>query len=244
MAGVRKKRRKKRIKYVGRRYSIRALLFSLMLVLATFFFFQSPFFDVSAIAVTGNATLSKPEARNLSGISKGTNIFRVDTSDVEDKLLLNPFVASVDVSRDLPQTISLSIVEHEPIAVVPVTEGFIEVSKEGYCLKQCKEISSLDLPIVSGLGIKKAISPGLKVENKSLPLALKILELSNKKGTIAEVDVHNISGINIFTFSKVRILLGNNEQLEDKINLAMDIAAKVPNSKYIDVRFPKSPVYK
>lgn len=239
-----KRRKKKRIRYVGRRYSIRALLIFMMLVLTAFFFFHSPYFNVSAIGVTGNARLTKPQARKLSGIVRGTNIFRVDTKTVEEKMLLNPFIASVEVKRDLPNTISIGIVEYEPIAVIPVNGSFMEVSKEGYCLSHCTGISKLNLPVVSGLGIKKAVPPGAKVENTNLPLALKILNAAKEKGIIAELDLHDIVRMNMYTFSNTKILLGNKDQLEEKISLALDIASKVPNAEYIDVRFPKSPVYK
>jgi len=216
----------------------------MMLALSVFFFFQSPYFNVSAIGVTGNVALSKPQVRKLSGITRGTNIFRVNTKAVEEKILLNPFVASVEVERDLPSAISIRIVEYEPIAVIPVEGKFMEVSKEGYCLSHCTGISKLNLPVVSGLGIKKATPPGAKVENTHLPLVLKILNETKEKGIIAELDVHDIVRINMYTFSKTKILLGNKYQLEEKISLALDIASKVPNAEYIDVRFPKSPVYK
>lgn len=236
--------KKKRIRYVGRRYSIRVLLIFLILTLTVFFFFQSPYFDVSAIGVLGNSTLTKPQVRKLSGVVQGTNIFRVDTKAVEKKLLLNPFVASVEVKRDLPQTISIKVVEYEALAVIPVNGNFIEVSKEGYCLRHCSEISKLDLPVASGLKMKKATPPGSKVEEDYLPLAMEILNQANQNGIIAEVDVSDIQRINLYTFSNTKILLGDKSQLEEKISLALDIASRVPHAEYIDVRFPKSPVYK
>lgn len=235
---------RKRYKYVGRRFSIRYILVFLMLILTVFFFLNSPYYNISFVAVNGNSTLSKPRVRALSGITRGTNIFRVNTNTVEEKLLLNPYVASVEVKRDLPDTVVLSIAEHEPVAVLPYNGGFMEVSEGGGCLVNGAEMTNLNLPVVSGLGIKKGVPPGSAVENNRLPVALKILELGNQKGIIAEVDVHDLSNIYFFTFSKTKVLLGNQEQLKEKLGLALDIASKVPKSQYIDVRFPKSPVYK
>ena len=174
----------------------------------------------------------------------GTNIFRVDTQAVKEKLLLNPFVASAEIKRVLPHTISIKISEYDPMAVVPVAGSFMQVSKEGYCLSYSPEISDLDLPVVSGLNIKNKVSPGSKIQNKSLLVAMKILEYCNKDSLIAEVDAHDVSRLSLFTYSKTKILLGNERQLEDKISLALEIASKVPEAQYIDVRFPKSPVYK
>ncbi len=239
-----RRRRKKRIRYVGRRLSIRYVLIFLMLILTVFFFLHSPYYNVDFVAVNGNSTLSKPRVRAQSGIVKGTNIFRINTNAVEDKLLLNPFVASVEVKRDLPDTITLSVVEYEPVAVLPYNGGFMEVSDNRRCLVSNSQVTNLNLPVVSGLGIKKSTPPGSEVENKKLPTALKILQLANKKGIVAEVDVYDLSNIYLFTFSKTEILLGNEGQLEEKIGLALDIASKVPKANYIDVRFPKSPVYK
>lgn len=237
-------RTRKRIKYVGRRYSIRALLLFLMLAVTTFFFFQSPYFNVSEITIEGNTALSADEAVKLSGVTTGINIFRVDTESVKEKMLLNPFVSSVSIVRDLPHTIKITVLEYVPVAVVPVEGGFMQVSKEGYCLRECSEISSLNLPVISGLGIRKSTPPGEKVKNDRLPLALQIIDCCTEKSPISEIDVHDTKRLNMFTFTKTKILLGNDQQLKDKISLALDIASKVPSAEYIDVRFPKSPVYK
>jgi cell division protein FtsQ len=239
----RRRRRKKRIRYVGRRFSIRTMLIFLMLVLTVFFFLHSPYYNVKFIAVSGNSTLSKPRVRALSGITRGSNIFRLNTKEIEEKVLLDPFVASVEAKRDLPDTVVINIVEHESVAVLPYSGGFMEVNGEGLCLSNRTEIGNLNIPVVSGLGLNKRTPPGAQVENEKLPLALKILELSNKNGIIAEVDVHNPSKLYVLTFAKTKILLGNQEQLEEKISLALDITSKVPNAQNIDVRFPKSPVY-
>jgi cell division protein FtsQ len=241
---VPQKKRGKRYKYVGRRYSIRTLLVFLVLVLTAYFFFQSPYFDVSSIAVAGNSNLSSEEAVKLSGINKGTNIFRVDIQSVKEKILLHPFVASVELKRDLPDTIRIQVVEYVPAAVVPFEGGFMVVSKEGYCLRHCNEISNLDLPVVSGLGMKDGVPPGTKVDNERLPVALEIVNCCEKKESIAEIEVRDVNKIIVFTFSQTRILLGNDEKISEKMSLALDIASKVPNAEYIDVRFPKSPVYK
>lgn len=238
------KKRKRRYRYVGRRYSIRTLLVFLMLVMTAFFFFQSPYFDIAEIAIAGNSNLSSEEVVKLSGINKGTNIFRVDIQAAKEKLLLHPFIASTELKRDLPDTISIQMVEYVPAAVVPFEGGFMVVSKEGYCLKHCNEVSDLDLPIISGLGMKGGVPPGSKVDSELLSVALEVADCCDKKGVIAEIDVHDVYKICVFTFSQTEILLGDSEQLKEKIHLAFDIASKAPNAKYIDVRFPKSPVYR
>ncbi len=120
----------------------------------------------------------------------------------------------------------------------------MEVSIEGCSLKISSEISDLNLPVISGTGIEKSVQPGNKVENSRFSVALQVLECLGSNGTVAEIDVHDVQRINMYTFSKTKVLLGNNQGLEEKINLALDISSRVPTAEYIDVRFPKSPVYK
>lgn len=240
----RKGRKKRVIRYTGRRTSIRFFLLFLMLTVGAFLFSQSPFFNVSKVAITGNRSVPYSEAKRLSGVRNGENIFQVDTKSIKEKLLLNPMIASAEVKRKLPSTVDIKIKEFVPAAVIPVEEGFMEVSIEGYCLKISPEISRLNLPVISGLEIKKSVPPGKRVEQDQFFVAKEILECLGDSGTIAEIDVHDILRMNLFTFSKTKVLLGNDQQLQEKVSLALDISSRVPTAEYIDVRFPKSPVYK
>jgi len=235
---------RRRVRYAGRRYYIRVFLLLILLTTSTFLFLQSSYFNVSEIVISGNSTVSSREAEKMSGIQKGINIFRVDTESIREKLLLHPMIASVEIKRSLPRTVNLKIKEYVPAAVVPVEEGFMEVSIEGYSLKISSEISHLNLPVISGTGITRSVQPGNKVDNDKLDAGLQVTDCIGSNGTIAEIDVHDLMRINMFTFSKTKILLGNDQQLQKKIGLALDISSRVPTAEYIDVRFPKSPVYK
>lgn len=238
------KGRKRRVRYAGRRSSIRVFLLVILLTISAFLFLQSPYFNVSEIVITGNSTVNAREAEKMSGIQKGINIFRLDTESIKERLLLHPMIASVEVQRSLPRTVKLKIKEYVPVAVVPVEEGFMKVSPEGYSLEISSEISHLYLPVISGTGITRSVQPGNKVENEKLDVGLQVTDYIGSNGTIAEIDVHDIMRINMFTYSNTKLLLGNNQQLQKKIGLALDIFSRVPTAEYIDVRFPKSPVYK
>jgi len=242
-----RKQPRKRITYVGRRFAIRNLFFFLLLITALYFFFHSQIFNISRISVLGNHALTDEEVIDLSGVRKGTNIFKINLGDIKEKIKLHPMVEEVNAKRVFPDGLVIEIFEFKPYVLLPTEGGFIQVSSEGFYLKSIEHIGRTGLPIVTGVEIEKSAAPGDRIRAKGLDLALQILRPlnSNELRSIAELDVHDPSCINMFTPTGVKIILGSGEQASKKVRLALEIFSRLDREvEYIDVRFPKSPVIK
>lgn len=116
----------------ARRWAIRGgygLLGLLPVVLLSWVVLSSPVFDVDRVIVTGadSATL----VREVAEVPLGTPLVRVDVGAVRERVATLEAIAAVQVRRDWPGTVRIDVVEREPVAAVPVEEGFRLVAADG-----------------------------------------------------------------------------------------------------------------
>jgi cell division protein FtsQ len=110
----------------------------------------SPRFAVHSLDVVG-AKRSTPELlKAQSGINLGDNIFALDTDGAERKLLENPWISEVKMTRRLPSTLRIELSEREAAAVVALAEHLYLVTREGEPFKEVQPGDPYDLPLITG----------------------------------------------------------------------------------------------
>jgi cell division protein FtsQ len=77
-----------------------------------------PVLAVRAVRVDGLDTLPVDQVREAAGIAAGTPLLRVDLAGAAARVARLPQVASVEVTRDWPGSVVVTVVERLPIAVV------------------------------------------------------------------------------------------------------------------------------
>jgi cell division protein FtsQ len=92
---------------------------------------QTSVMGVNLIRVTGVSILDPEEVRAAAQIPAGTPLARVDTRVVAQRISALPPVASVDVGRSWPDTVTIAVVERTPVAVVPQERQFGLVDRSG-----------------------------------------------------------------------------------------------------------------
>lgn len=78
---------------------------------------------VDEVQVTGNRTLSTDDVRRAAGIAGGTPLAAVDTGAVQERVAGIPGVATVDVGRGWPHTVTVTVTERIPVAVADAPGG-------------------------------------------------------------------------------------------------------------------------
>jgi cell division protein FtsQ len=73
---------------------------------------------VRAVHVDGLVTLPTDQVQEAAGIGSGTPLLRVDVDTAEERVARLPQVASVEVTRDWPDSVVITVVERVPVAVV------------------------------------------------------------------------------------------------------------------------------
>lgn len=240
------KRREKNIKPLG-------LIYILILIICVYFFLHSPVFNISNIEVIGNKYLAQDKILELSQISKGTNLFKINKKNIKENIAVQPLVKNVQITRKLPSTLVINVIEHKPVGLVVCEDGFIQVSEIGTFLSLSRQIGDYKLPVISGINMEYIPGPGQAIENQGLSVALSILKKidSSLLESLVEINVQDTKHILAYTLHGIEIKLGSQNDMENKLIKLQEILNDIVNSvidensiEYIDLRFPNSPVYK
>ena len=119
-----KKRRKKRARVV-----FFGLLFVLMM-LTLAILSVTVFFNAETILVEGNNRYTAEELLDAGGLEIGQNLFRLDKFEVIDQMESLPYVKTVTIKRRLPNTLSVKVVENQPVVWVETETGAALLNEE------------------------------------------------------------------------------------------------------------------
>ena len=107
-------------------------------------------FAAETVRVDGEVRISEDDVRRLGGIDVGVNLFHLDTSTVERRLLGDPRVADATVEIELPDLVTLRIVERIPIARVELDGRAAVVADDGTFLPGTPSTSLPEIRAVAG----------------------------------------------------------------------------------------------
>ncbi len=182
----RKKRRKKH-------YLLRFVIF-VALCVGAYYLLTSELFDIHKIEVIDNNYFTSAQIIEKAGAKKGKNIlFETDAGDMKERLMHDPYIRDVDISRRLPATLKIKVDERTEKVAVPYGTTFVIVDDDGMVLR--KTNTEPQLPIVAGLTIKK-MEPGKPLdveENALLTDTLKMLKtLDGSDIYFKKIDISNV----------------------------------------------------
>ena len=122
---------------------------AVVLLLGALFFVatQTSLMGVSLIRVTGVSILDPDQVRAAAQVPDGTPLARVDTALVARRVSALLPVASVDVGRSFPNTLTIAIVERRPAAVVAQEDHFGLLDATGVVYLTVSDRPA-DLPLV------------------------------------------------------------------------------------------------
>lgn len=225
-----------------------ALLAVLIVLIVGFLFVNSNFFTIGSVIVEGNKYVTTEDIYSIAGISEPINIFRLNTTNIKDRLMHDLRVAEVSVKRNLPSTIVITIKERQPLAYVASSYGFVEVDKQGIVLAAFKSLKQVSVPMITGIRLENQYV-GDSVENAAVQAVLNYLARLDEHSLnqISEVNVRTPEQIVVYTNYSAQIRLGNNQHLDQKARLTNEIlqemSAKKMQVEYIDLNYA-SPIIK
>ncbi|TDQ55681.1 cell division protein FtsQ [Actinomycetospora succinea] len=83
----------------------------------------SPLLDVREVQVVGAAPDQVEAVRGAAAVEPGTSLLWLDADGVAESVRGLPRVATVDVSRDWPGTLVVTVAEREPVLAAPAPGG-------------------------------------------------------------------------------------------------------------------------
>jgi len=117
---------------------------------------SSPYFNIKTIEIEGAKYVDREALLVQGGIAPGVNIFDVDLTTVSAKLENHPWVAEAKVTRKLPGHVTMTVVEHQPAAIVMDEGNFLLLDANGAFFKELEPHDPVNeifkrLPLMSGL---------------------------------------------------------------------------------------------
>jgi cell division protein FtsQ len=95
----------------------------------------STLLDVTDVEVTGATPETLPAVRQAAAVPPGTSLVWLDTAALDGRVQTIPRVATVDVRRSLPHTVTVTVTEREPVAAVPMSAGVALVDGTGFAYR-------------------------------------------------------------------------------------------------------------
>ncbi|NMO93312.1 FtsQ-type POTRA domain-containing protein [Actinomycetospora sp. TBRC 11914] len=95
----------------------------------------SSVFDVTDVEIAGTSPETLPAVRDATRVAPDTSLLWLDTSALDARVQTIPRVATVDVRRSLPHTVTVTVTEREPVAAVPMGTGVALVDATGFAYR-------------------------------------------------------------------------------------------------------------
>jgi cell division protein FtsQ len=115
----------------------------------------SPRFAVRKIDVTGAQRRTAQDVARAGGLEIGANVFALDLESVRGRIAQDPWIESATVTRKLPSTIQIAVVEREPRAVVAISGELYLATRDGELFKKLGDREPADLPVVTGIDAQR-----------------------------------------------------------------------------------------
>lgn len=206
------------------------------------------FFRITDIQIEGNTVYSDEEILNSSGISEGMNIYLVKEQDVQRSILTkHPYVRSVSVDRDVPNSVVIDLECDSPSYYVELGGEYFVLSKnlrvlERFFDKDRMTEAHSDIRCFKASEIKSAIvgselefvTPGYSESAKEVLGVLEECEIFPEITSIYFDDRFNIG---IVYQGRLKANIGNGEEAEIKLRFMNEIVKDLGDARgTIDIK--------
>lgn len=152
---------------------------------------SSPRFAIKTVQIDGQNRKTPQEVAALGGIAIGENVFSVDLDVSRRKIEDDPWIKSATVTRKLPGSLVVTVVEHEPVLLVAIEGKLYLASRGGDVFKEALPDDPLDMPVVTGIGAKDVVRDREGVQ-KDVQRALDVLDELSKTTIVKRYPLQEI----------------------------------------------------
>ena len=197
------------------------------------------FFRVRTINVVGGSYYTAEEVIEASGMSKGDNLLTISRAKISGNILASlPYVRSVRVTRNLPDTIELTITEYEVTYAAKSSTGeYYLVTSDGKITEKVDEQTAASHIRIDGLTLTSpVVGEHLTIDGEALvaegqftalTLLLTQLETSALSKEIASVEVPASYELAMWYGDQYYVKLGDKENLDYKLEYLKAVLEKL-----------------
>ncbi|MGZ8624514.1 MAG: cell division protein FtsQ/DivIB [Actinomycetota bacterium] len=212
---------------------------ALALVASILMLTRSGVFHVRRVEVDGAAHLSRAEVVRLSAITKSDNAIWLDAGAAESRLTGSPWVADAEVKVDLPWTVTITVTERSPIAVLERGATEVLLAADGTLLGAGRRAG---LPVIEAS--PTSIGSAGSVPLQGIARALEALP-ADLRALVRRVEIGAPLGLELFLSDGVRISYGSPRAFEQKARAITDVLTWVGEAgeriRLVNVSAPSAP---
>lgn len=217
---------KKRIKRKRKIKKLMALfLLAFVIICVGVLLAVTVFFKINTVNITGAKVYSNSQVLEAGNIDLGSGLFSVNEEKLNREITKKlPYIKSVEVSRKLPDTLTLEITATREIAAFVSGAGYILVDETGKVLDTDAQMLRENVAVVSGVQPKSAvegdiISFGDEKTDKDFCTVISTLKSSEFDG-VTEIILSEKSEFKLIYEDRITIKLGSADNLSVKLQRA------------------------
>ena len=183
-------------------------LLSTLVICAAIIVALTLFFRVDNVVVTGQQRYTAQEVVDATGVEIGDNLYLMDKNRVVESILRQlPYVETIRISRKLPDTLLIEVVEcGQPMAMVQDGYAWL-ISPRGKIVEQTDPLAAGNYGIIDGckllapsVGTKIALATEYASQQSSL---LALLEALESAGELERVDAIHLKDLSMLTMDYI-----------------------------------------
>jgi cell division protein FtsQ len=206
---------------------------------------NSSLFALREVVFYGNRHLSDTELARLGKIRRNSNLVRVSSREVAERLSSSPWIKAVSVRKEYPGKLLAKVEEAEPTALLQGRAGLFLMDDGGNVLEKLRGESVPFLPVIVAKG--RGRNPQSFSEALSLARAVKESGLATEKSRIEITGVEDKPEALAMTVDGLVVRIGQGhyeKKLSKLFELADEIRRRWEKTEYVDLRFADRVVVK
>jgi cell division protein FtsQ len=192
----------------------------------------SSYLAVHGVEVTGAGQLSAAQVERAAAVPEGRPLARVDLDRIRARVQSLAPVKSADVSRQWPDTVLITVVERQPVAVVEIAGQLRGMDGDGVIFRSYAKAPA-GLPTVQ----TSADTGSEALREGALVVAALPADLASQ---VDHVDVETVDEISLKLRDGRQVEWGSSESSEQKAAVLADLLTAV-KAKHYDVSVPGQP---
>ena len=204
--------------------------------------YDSNFFRVASVQVISTGRIEAGLIREISGVQNGLSMFDLDLNTIGARIEKNPWVATAEVERVFPRTVTIKVTEFTPAAII--NHGCLYyVAQDGTIFKPLEMGEKINFPLLTGME-QKDILQNQKETRLLLAGAVRLAELLRTRKSfnlekLSEIHIDPLQGYELMTLQggvPVKIGFDNFEPKLARLDrIYAEIESRLSVTQYIDL---------
>ena len=214
-----------------------------------------PRFALDSLTVRGETRTSAQAIELAAALTKGSNVWLLDTGGAEQRVEALPWIATAHIARAWPNHVTVDVTERTPVARVALPDdvtaeeptpvaALIDAAFRVLAVAP-QNYASADLPLFRIEPQPRHLQPGADATGTDVERAYDALVQLRALGLrVSEVDLKPSTGVAVTCDGGLHVLLGSDDDLAKKVSLFKAILPKIASPEdvvYVDLRSVRAP---